>query len=187
MRRIHSQHFQICQIDEYWRITYVKVSSHDYSSIYAKTPQNVDKYSVFAYVWRINVCVVPPSDKSQGTADFVTRVVSASTKHELLRVVGECRRCSACGPVASRWLWMGKVYACRCSQQNKKDTHKVNLLSDNVSGFQQQHGRVSEQHCVIKFCMCLKKDTVETILLLREMFRNEVSGVSTIKMWHKMF
>ncbi len=35
--------------------------------------------------------------------------------------------------------------------------------------------------------MCLKKNTVETILLLQEVFQNEVLGVSTVKRWHKMF
>ncbi len=53
MRQIHSRQFQICGIDEYWReywgTPYVKVSSRHYSSIYARTPKNVDKYSVFTY------------------------------------------------------------------------------------------------------------------------------------------
>ncbi len=34
--RIHSQHFQICGINKYWRTPYIKVSSRDYSSIYAR-------------------------------------------------------------------------------------------------------------------------------------------------------
>ncbi len=46
MRRIHSQHFQICGIDkywgEYWQITYVKVSSPDNLTIYVRTPENAD-------------------------------------------------------------------------------------------------------------------------------------------------
>ncbi len=49
MCRIHSRHFQICGIDKYWQIPYVYVSSRHYSSIYARTPENVDEYSVFAY------------------------------------------------------------------------------------------------------------------------------------------
>ncbi len=57
MHRIHSQLFQVCRIDEYWReywwIPHVKVSCRDYSSIYAKTPENVDEYSVFAYSWEL--------------------------------------------------------------------------------------------------------------------------------------
>ncbi len=59
MRQIHSRHFQICQIDKYWRIPYVKVSSCDYSSIYERTPKNDDEYSEFACFRRIDVCVVP--------------------------------------------------------------------------------------------------------------------------------
>ncbi len=50
--QIHSRHFLICRIDEYyeyWWILYVQISSHNYSSIYARTPGNVDKYSVLAY------------------------------------------------------------------------------------------------------------------------------------------
>ncbi len=35
--------------------------------------------------------------------------------------------------------------------------------------------------------MCLKKKSVETILLLQEVFGNEFFGVSTIKRGHKMF
>ncbi len=39
---------------------------------------------------------------------------------------------------------------------------------------------------LIKFCACLKKNTVETILLLQKTIENEVLGVSTIKSWHKV-
>ncbi len=45
----------------------------------------------------------------------------------------------------------------------------------------------AEQRYTIKFCMGLKENTVETILLLQEAFGNKVSGVSMIKRWHKMF
>ncbi len=45
----------ICGIDEYWRIPYMKVSSLDYSSIYTRTPENVDKYLVFANCFHLNV------------------------------------------------------------------------------------------------------------------------------------
>ncbi len=62
MHWIHSRHFQICGIDEYWRIPYMKVSSRVYASIYARMAENNDKYFVFAYsprlsyVWfRINI------------------------------------------------------------------------------------------------------------------------------------
>ncbi len=41
MRQIDSRHFQIFRKDEYWRIPCAKVSSRDYSSIYARTPENV--------------------------------------------------------------------------------------------------------------------------------------------------
>ncbi len=41
------------------RIPYVKVSSRNYSSIYARMAENVDEYSVFAYSRRINVCADP--------------------------------------------------------------------------------------------------------------------------------
>ncbi len=44
-----------------------------------------------------------------------------------------------------------------------------------------------EQHYVIKFCVPLEKNTVETILLLQEAFLNNVLGVLAIKWWHKMF
>ncbi len=44
-----------------------------------------------------------------------------------------------------------------------------------------------EQCYAIKFCMLLKKNTVETILLLQVAFGNEVLGVLMIKRWHKMF
>ncbi len=40
MRRIRSRHFQIFGKDEYWRILYVKVSSCNYSSIYARMSTN---------------------------------------------------------------------------------------------------------------------------------------------------
>ncbi len=53
MCQIHSRHFQIRGIDEYWQeywqIHYVKVSSRDYSSVYARMPENVDEYLVFGY------------------------------------------------------------------------------------------------------------------------------------------
>ncbi len=49
MRRILSQDVQICGIDKYWLIHYIKVSSCDYLSIYVRTPDNVDEYSVFSY------------------------------------------------------------------------------------------------------------------------------------------
>ncbi len=55
MCRIHSRHFQLCQINKYCRIPYMKVSSRDYSSIYARTHENVNKYSVFAYSRRIDI------------------------------------------------------------------------------------------------------------------------------------
>ncbi len=58
----YSSFFQICQIDKYWRIPYVKVSSHDYLLIYARTPEDIDEYSVFAYSKRIDICVVLASD-----------------------------------------------------------------------------------------------------------------------------
>ncbi len=37
-------------------------------------------------------------------------------------------------------------------------------------------GNESHKHDAIKFCVCLKKNTVETILLLREAYGNEVLG-----------
>ncbi len=49
MHQIHSRRFQICGIDEYWRIPFMEVSSRDYSSVYARMPENVDEYLVFAY------------------------------------------------------------------------------------------------------------------------------------------
>ncbi len=67
MCQIHSQHFQIYGIYEYWweywRIPSMKVSYLDYLSIYVRTPENVDKYSVspiLAFFPRIGVCAVPP-------------------------------------------------------------------------------------------------------------------------------
>ncbi len=44
-----------------------------------------------------------------------------------------------------------------------------------------------EQHYAIKFCVHLKKNTVETNLLLQEAVRNEDLMVSMNKRWHKMF
>ncbi len=44
----------------------------------------------------------------------------------------------------------------------------------------------TEQRYAIKFCVHLKKNTVETILLLQEAIGNRVLGVSTIKMWHNV-
>ncbi len=44
-----------------------------------------------------------------------------------------------------------------------------------------------EERYAIKFCRRLKKNTVETILLLQEAFGKEVLGVSIIKRRHKMF
>ncbi len=41
MRQIDSRNFQIFRKDKYWRITYVKVSSRHYSSIYARMLENV--------------------------------------------------------------------------------------------------------------------------------------------------
>ncbi len=49
MPRIHSRHFQICWISEYWQIRKLKISSRHYPSIYARTSENVDEYSIFAY------------------------------------------------------------------------------------------------------------------------------------------
>ncbi len=46
---------------------------------------------------------------------------------------------------------------------------------------------LAKQHYVIKFCVRLKKNTVETILLLQAAFGNKVLGMSMIKRWHKMF
>ncbi len=40
-------------------IPYVEVSSRHYSSIYARMPENVDVYLIFAYSPRIGVCAVP--------------------------------------------------------------------------------------------------------------------------------
>ncbi len=37
----------------------MKVSSRDYSSIYARMPKNIDEYSVFAYSQRIDVHADP--------------------------------------------------------------------------------------------------------------------------------
>ncbi len=79
MRQIHSQHFQICRIDEYWRVPYLKVSSCYYSSIYVRTPENVDEYSVFAYCQlsqRIDVCVVPPCSTFTLLAGSHTEAIS---------------------------------------------------------------------------------------------------------------
>ncbi len=58
MRRIHSRHFQICGIDKYWQILFAKVVSRHYSSIYARTPENVDEYSVFAYSRPFSNCMM---------------------------------------------------------------------------------------------------------------------------------
>ncbi len=57
MRRIHSRHFQISEIDKYWRILFAKVVSRDYSSIYARTPENVE-YSVFTYSRPFSNCMM---------------------------------------------------------------------------------------------------------------------------------
>ncbi len=38
------------------RIHILKISSRHYSSIYTRTPENINEYSVFAYSPRINVC-----------------------------------------------------------------------------------------------------------------------------------
>ncbi len=51
---------------EFWQIPYVKVSSRNYSSIYARTPENVDEYAVFTYSWRIDVCVDTALFKNTG-------------------------------------------------------------------------------------------------------------------------
>ncbi len=77
MYQIHSWHFQTCRflvpgtngamiifansevkVNGYQRIPDVRISSHDYSSIYAKTPENVDEYLVFSSSRRIHICVV---------------------------------------------------------------------------------------------------------------------------------
>ncbi len=47
--RIHSWHFQICWIGEYWWIRMLKISSRCYSPIYVGISENVDEDSVFAY------------------------------------------------------------------------------------------------------------------------------------------
>ncbi len=47
------------KVNEYWWILYVRISSRNYSSIYARMSQNVDEYLVLAYSRRIHVCVVP--------------------------------------------------------------------------------------------------------------------------------
>ncbi len=46
---------------------------------------------------------------------------------------------------------------------------------------------LAEQHYAIKFCVHLKKNTMETILLLQDVFGNEILGILMIKRWHKMF
>ncbi len=56
MHQIHSRYFQIWGIDEYWQIPCMKVSSHNYLSIYARTAENVDKYLVFAFSENWHMC-----------------------------------------------------------------------------------------------------------------------------------
>ncbi len=41
IRQIDSWHFQIFVKDEYWQIPYVKLNSHNYSSIYVRMLENV--------------------------------------------------------------------------------------------------------------------------------------------------
>ncbi len=63
MRWIHSRHFQICGIDEYWQIPYVKVSSRDSRQFMWERPRmltNIRYLPNLAYSPRIGVCVVPP-------------------------------------------------------------------------------------------------------------------------------
>ncbi len=46
----------------------MKVSSRDYSSVYARTPKNVTNIwylPILSHSWRIDVCVVPPFTLSQ--------------------------------------------------------------------------------------------------------------------------
>ncbi len=106
IRRIHSWHFQIFKKDEYWRIPHVKVSSCNYSSIYARTPENDIRYSPIPdHSQRIDVCVVPPSDRSRDTAGFVTWIVLAPAKHEFLRVEVEQQRSSTCGWLRAHTDW----------------------------------------------------------------------------------
>ncbi len=57
----------------------------------------------------------------------------------------------------------------------------VSIFNSNVS-------ILVEQCFAIKFCECLKKNIVEAILLLEEVFGNEVLEVWTLtKTWHKIF
>ncbi len=64
--------------------------------------------------------------------------------------------------------------------QEMRDTKLTN--NQTVCPHFQQHMDVlEEQHYTIKFCVCLKKNTVEAILLLQEGFGNEVLGVSMFK------
>ncbi len=54
---------QILGTYKYWRIPYVKVNSWYYSSLYARTPENVTniRYSpILRHSQRIDVCVVSP-------------------------------------------------------------------------------------------------------------------------------
>ncbi len=43
----------------------------------------------------------------------------------------------------------------------------------------------TEQHCAIKFCVCLKKTPSETTALLKEPFGKETLGDPKIRQWHK--
>ncbi len=71
MCQIHSRHFHSCrflvsdkggenyireyrsEVNEYWQIRDMKISSHNYSSIHARMPENAHEYSVFGYFRRI--------------------------------------------------------------------------------------------------------------------------------------
>ncbi len=75
--------------------------------------------NILRYSLRINVCAVPHLDRSRDTTGFVTQVVLTSTEYEFLRVRGEWKKCSACGPVTTRWSWRRKLCVRRCSWQKK--------------------------------------------------------------------
>ncbi len=64
------------------------------------------------------------SDRGWNTAGFVTQVVPTPIKYEFLQAVGEWR-CSIHGPVATTWVWRGKICACCCSWRKNKHTQEM--------------------------------------------------------------
>ncbi len=82
-----------------------------YKAIQAPDASNREKKTVYSVVHYLSEktrderCI---SNRSCDTAAFIIHVMLTPTEQEFLQVVGEQKRYSACGPVASRWLWRWK-------------------------------------------------------------------------------